>query len=195
MTLFAARASAQTATEPAKIATTDPAIAEIDQMRQGLVEAFDKKDVDKLLSYLHPQIVVTWQNGEVSKGRDEVKAYYTRMMVGDNRIVESVEASPVVEGRSLMGDTSISYGHMNDTFKLKDGSEFHLDSRFSAWLVREDGHWLLRGFHLSANVFDNDIQKMVVKKTATWTGIGAGAAGLLLGLILARAFRGRAKTA
>ena len=83
----------------------------------------------------------------MSKGPAEVKAFYNRMMVGDGAVVDSVSAAPVVEGRALNGDTSISYGRMNDTFKLKDGMEFHLDSRFSAWLVRDvTGTWLVPVF-------------------------------------------------
>jgi ketosteroid isomerase-like protein len=175
-------------------ATSAPAVsAEIDQLREGLVEAFTQKDADKLMTYLHPDIVVTWQNGEVSKGRDAVKAFYNRMLVGNDAVCESVSAHPVVEGRSVNGDTAISYGHMDDTFRLKDGSEFHLDSRFSAWLERDNGKWLLRGFHLSANVFDNDIQKLAVRKTATWTAFIAGAAGALAGWILSKLIRGRNK--
>ncbi len=188
--LIAAPLRAQSA--PVAAATTvsttpvDPSLQEIATLREGLVDAFNKKDIDNLLTYLSPDVVVTWQNGEVSKGPAEVKAFYNRMMVGDGAVVDSVSAAPVVEGRALNGDTSISYGRMNDTFKLKDGMEFHLDSRFSAWLVRDNGHWLVRGFHVSANVFDNEIQKTYVRKASLWTGIGAGIGGLVVGWVVAR---------
>lgn len=167
----------------------DPALKEINALREGLVDAFNKKDVDRMLTYLHPDVVVTWQNSEVSKGREAVRAYYTRMMVGDNRIVESLTAAPAIDGRSIHGDTSISYGHMNDTFKLRDGLEFHLDSRFSAWLTREDGHWLVRGFHASGNIFDNDIQKTIVRKASTWTGGIGLLVGLGIGALIGRMLR------
>ena len=192
------QAAPPTATAPsANAAATAPdekSLQEINDLRAGLVDAFNKKDVDKMVSYLHPDIVVTWQNAEVSKGRDAVKAFYTRMMVGDNRVCDSVTAAPVVEGRQLLGDTSISYGHMNDTFKLTNGMEFHPDSRFSAWLVRENGQWLVRGFHLSGNLFDNDIQKIYVRKTATWAALAAGVGGLIIGWLIARGTRAARKT-
>ncbi len=191
--LLAARLPAQTASAPA----TEPdkkSVDDIGALRAGLVDAFNKKDIDKLLTYLHPDVIVTWQNGEVSQGRDQVKAFYTRMLIGNDSVCDSVTASPVVDGHTLSGDTSISYGHMNDTFKLKDGTEFHLDSRFSAWLVRENGQWLVRGFHLSGNIFDNDIQKMYVHKTALYAGLGSGGGGLLFGFVIARVL-GRRKTA
>jgi hypothetical protein len=117
------------------------------------------------------------------------------MMTGDGAIVASVSADPVIEGRALNGDTSISYGHMNDTFDLKNGMKLHFDSRFSAWLVRDNGRWLVRGFHLSANVFDNDVQKTYVQKASMWTGIGAGAVGLAIGWIIARVMGRRRRVA
>ena len=187
-----AQPTAPAASELAATAA-DAALAQIAELRTGLLDAFNKKDVDKLLTFLHPEVVVTWQNGEVSKGRAGVKEYYDRMMTGPNAIVESVTAAPEVEGRSVNGDTSISFGKMNDTFKLKDGMEFHLNSRFSAWLVRENGVWLVRGFHLSANVFDNEIQTTIIHKAMLWTGLGAGLGGLILGFVVARMLRKPAK--
>jgi len=192
LAFLAAPASAQTTAAADKMLpppATNPALEEIGQMRQGLLDAFTKKDVDKMLTYLHPDIVITWQDGSVTKGKDEFKTYYAKMMTGPDAIVDSITATPVVEGRTINGDTAISFGHMGDTFKLKDGMEFHLDSRFSAWLVRDNGKWLVRGFHLSGNIFDNDVQKIYIRKTATWTGIAAGAIGLVLGLLIGRAMR------
>ena len=63
----------------------DPAHEELRALRKGLVEAIQKNDVDDLLTYLDPDVVVTWQNGEVSRKPDGVKAYYDRMMKGPGR--------------------------------------------------------------------------------------------------------------
>src|SRR5947207_2492593 len=70
---------------------------EIKEMRDGLVDSFNKRDVDRLLSYLHPDIVVTWQNGEVNHGREGVRQYYEKMMVGPNSIVVDIKSNPQVE--------------------------------------------------------------------------------------------------
>jgi hypothetical protein len=58
-----------TATAPG----AEAALKEIGDLRAGLVDAFNKRDIDKLLSYLHPDVVVTWQNSEISKGREASK--------------------------------------------------------------------------------------------------------------------------
>jgi ketosteroid isomerase-like protein len=188
-----AQPAASGSADAAMVAATDPALARIAELRAGLLDAYNKKDVDKLLTYLHPDVVVTWQNGEVSKGRQGVKEYYTRMMTGPDAIVDTATADPEVEGRSINGDTSISYGKMNDSFKLKDGSEFHLNSRFSAWLVRDNSQWLVRGFHVSANVFDNEIQTALIHKAIHWTALIVGVVGLLVGLLIGSMMRKPAK--
>ena len=191
--LAAQPAPAQTAASTMATASlsSDPdeaTLKEIKEIRDGMIDALNKNDMEKELTYLHPEIIVTWANGEVSHGPKEVKAYCDRMLNGPGKIVEKITANPEIEGRKLYGpNVLISYGNLRDTFKLTDGKEFTLNSRFSSLLVRENGKWLLKGFHASANVFDNEIQTIIVKKVALWTGIGAAVVGLVIGFIAGRA--------
>ena len=180
----AAATMAAAATQSVSGDPDEATLKEIKEIRDGMVDAHNRNDMEKELTYLHPKIVVTWANGEVSHGPKEVKAYCDRMLSGPSKIVESLTAKPEIEGRKLYGpNVLISYGNLHDTFKLTDGKEFTLNSRFSSLLVKENGKWLLKGFHASANVFDNEIQSIIVKKVAMWTGIGAGVGGLLIGFI------------
>src|SRR2546425_7528922 len=68
----------------------DPAHDQLRAVRKGLEEAFNKRDIDRLVQFLHPNVVVIWQNGEVNRGRDQVRAYYQRMLLDKNGIVESL---------------------------------------------------------------------------------------------------------
>src|SRR5688572_22510368 len=70
--------------------------AAITKLREGLIESFSKGDIDQLVTYLAPDIVVTWQNGEVSHGPDGVRAYYNKMMAGEDRIVREIKTEPEV---------------------------------------------------------------------------------------------------
>ena len=56
--------------------------------------------------------------------------------------------------------------------------------RFTVW-----GRWLLASYHISLNALDNPILDMA-KRSLLWVGLGAGAAGLLLGVLIARRFMG-----
>src|SRR5689334_21757485 len=121
-------AVAQT-TQP--VSDEDPLQA-INHLRTELVDAFNKGDDDRLLSHLDPDVVVTWQNGEVCRGPQAVRAYYNKMMTGPDKRVEKVSADPKVDDRHVYGDWAVSWGKMNDHFVLTDGSQLALDSRFTA---------------------------------------------------------------
>jgi uncharacterized protein (TIGR02246 family) len=166
----------------------DPAHDELRALRDAMKEAFNKKDIEALLKHLHPDVIVTWQNGEVSKGPGAVREYYNRMLVGDKSVLVDVKAEPEVTDLALLfGEpalTAVAYGKLKDRYKLRDGTEFTMDSRFSATAVKKDGKWLIVNFHGSTNVFDNDVLHMYVKKTAWWTGGIAGGAALVLGLLI-----------
>src|SRR6185369_7724843 len=146
------------AVAPAQVAATDTeADQAITKLREGLVDSFNKGDMDRLLSYLDTNAVVTWQNGEVCEGPAAVKAYYERMMKGDHPIVSKVTADPKVLGRHVQGDWAVSWGNMNDNFVLADGRELPLNSHFTATIVRRGDRWLVSAFHVSVNAFDNPV--------------------------------------
>ncbi len=190
-----------TVVAPAFAQATAPAVDEVVEsydvsaqiaiMRDAMVDAFNKGDLDRLLSHTTPDVVVTWQNAEVSHGAAEVRAYHARMMSGPDRIVQSVTASPTVEGRDVHGDWVISWGRMNDRFVLTDGRDLALDSRFSAVLVKAEGAWKVREIHLSTNAFGGAIVQAAIATTAKWTGLAAGGGGLLVGLVVGRVWSKR----
>ena len=194
LVVYPLSAAAQEATEvTADTAAENPEHDRLRAVRAGLVEAYNKGDIEGILAYCHPAIVVTWQNGEVTKGRDELRAYYERMLVGDDAIVEELTADPQVDELSTIygGDVALARGSMNDNFKLKDGSSFAMNSRWSATLVKENDEWLVADFHPSVNAFDNGVLWMIVKRTA-WLAAGVALlAGLIVGAVASRLFKRR----
>src|SRR5947207_3874909 len=68
----------------------------ITRLREGLIDSFTKGDIDRLLTYLDTNVVVTWQNGEVCQGPGEVRAYYQKMMKGDHPVLREIGANPEV---------------------------------------------------------------------------------------------------
>jgi ketosteroid isomerase-like protein len=186
-TLFGAVTKGQTTqslTEP------DPLKA-IGLMRAELIDSFNKSDIDRLLSHVDPDVIATWQNGEVCHGPDAVRAYYNKMMKTDHPVVARLSINPAVEGRQLNGDWAVSWGNLHDEYVLSDDSRFKLNSNFTATIARRGEVWKVVSFHASVNAFDNPVLGMVAKKTAVWTGAGAGAGGLLLGVVATLVVRRR----
>jgi ketosteroid isomerase-like protein len=170
----------------AKPAADDPVYAELMEVRKALVAAYNKRDLDGILAVCHPDVVVTWQNAEVTEGHAGLRGYYEKMMVGPNRIVESMTADPTVDNLAVIhnGDTAVSRGAMDDHFKLTDGTEFDMNSRWSATLVKEGNAWKIVNFHASVGAFNNPLQTMIVGKASLFTGIIAAAAGAVLASIV-----------
>jgi hypothetical protein len=169
----------------------DPAVDKaITHLREGLVDSFNRGDIDKLLTFLDTNAVVTWQNGEVCEGTAAVKAYYDRMMKGDHPVVSKVTSNPKVLGRLYQGDWAVSWGELNDTFVLTDGRELPLNSKFTATIARRGDLWLVTAFHVSVNAFDNPIIALAVKKVSIIVGVAGVAVGLIAGIILMRLLRG-----
>ena len=148
-------------------------IAQLDKMRSGLEDGLQTSDMEQLLSFAHPKLVVTWQNGEVSKGVGEVQKFLERMLVGDESVVTKIDVEPIkVDERVIFSDGLISLGSLKEEYHLREGDlVFTLNSQFSAWIVQDGGRYLLRGLHLSANVFDNPIQDLVSKKASISAGV------------------------
>ena len=177
--------------DPKPVAAEDPAHQELRALRDRVIEAFNKADVDALLANLHKNVVATWQDGEVCRGRDGIRAYYDKMMKGDNRVVESVQAKATVDELTILyGDRNgLAFGSVDQDFHLLDGRQFNLKSRWTAHVVKDGDRWLISGLHVSANVFDNAILRRAIWLTGLWVGVGALFVGLVLGVLLSRMFR------
>lgn len=165
----------------------DPAHGELRKLRDGALDALNRGDIDALVGFLHPNAVVTWQNAEVSRGRDAVRAYYTRMMSGPDKKVVSFSTKLTVDELTILygGDTGIAFGSSEDHFKLTSGQDFVLHSRWTATVVKEGDHWLLAAVHMSANLFDNPLLHFA-EAMGYWMAGGGVLLGLLVGFFLAR---------
>jgi len=172
---------------PAADAGTEKDVQEIAALRQRLVDAFNRGDIDTLLASVSPTAVAIWQNGEVNQGPDAVRQFYNRMMKGPDSVVTKVEFSPTVDGRRFYGNTAVSYGTLNDTFTLRDGKEIALNSRWSSTLEKNSaGRWTLTSFHASANIFDNPVTAIAARRVGMYSGGGGLLLGLIAGVLIAR---------
>ena len=174
------------AAEPSTQITADASTAGLDHLRAAMSDAYNRGDIDAIVRYLHPDVVIIFPDASVSKGREAFRDYYNRMLNAPDHRVASYSADPVIESRTVHNDVGLSYGYMNDKYVLNDGKSFGLDSRFTVTLFKspdgpaETDGWMIRSFHSSADTFDNPILTMVAHGVF-WT---AGIAGLVIGALL-----------
>ena len=163
--------------------------------RQALIKLFremeasiNAQDVERMVAQMHPQATVTWLNGEVSRGHDEIRAYYQRMVKGEQRILDRYVTTAKLGDHAHFfgnGEVAVADGTMEDEFFPVARGPFRLSSNWTPTAANIDGQWKVVSMHLSSNVFTNPL--LAEAKAAIWyAGGGAALLGLLLGWLLGR---------
>lgn len=149
----------------------------LDQMEKGI----SSLDVEAVLKLMTPDAVVTWQNAEVSRGPEQIRGYYNRMLKGSSPIVKKFSTKATLGGPAIFhADSAIAWGTTVDEFELADGVVFTLKANWSTTVVKQDGQWKVAALHFSTNLFDNPI----LNKAESFIKMAA-IAGVLGGFLLA----------
>ena len=165
----------------------DPVHQELRTLKESVMDAFNKRDMERLATYLDPNIVITWANGEVSRGPEGLMSYFKKMMEGPEKIVDEIKISPDVAELTIIhgGDTGIAWGTSDDYYKLSNGMELKVKGYWSMTLVKGDAGWKIAAFQSSMNAFDNGIIDQI-KNTYVWVAVGMLIAGLAFGAFFMR---------
>lgn len=177
-------ATAQEAAVP-----TDPDHIELRALKDQLVKGINDGNMDLIEPLLHPNVVVTWQDGQVCKGPAAVRKFYADMAAKSKKTFQGYKVPPTADEPTILYSNATSgvvYGHNVGVFHLL-GHEFEMKNRWTATVVKEDGKWMLASYHVSMNVLDNPLLN-----TFKSVGFFLGGAGLVLGL-LAGWFLGKRK--
>jgi len=169
---------AQTAATP-----EDPAHNELRALRTQVLDAIKSGDVERVLAYVHPNVVITWQNQEVCRGREGLREFYNRM---GKDAFRGYKVDPIPDDLTILygGDTGISFGSSVAAYRLL-GKEAEFKNRWTATLVKENGRWLLASYHVSNNTLDNPLVN-TAKRAVYWAGVIGLIVGLAFGLVVAR---------
>jgi ketosteroid isomerase-like protein len=180
---------------------------ELRRLRDEMLAAWQRRDIDGVLAHVDPAIVVTWQNGEVNRGPDAIRHFYKEMLEGDGSILSNLVSTLKVDDLSILHgpDTAIAFGSIHDEFTFKRalastaaigaGNTLALDSRWTATLVRKAGEWKLASYHVSANVFSNPVQALAVKASGRLGAIVGFLIGVVAAVLIAWTRRRRATPA
>jgi len=166
-----------------RAADPDPHEADRKQLLALFAEveaAINDQNVDRMLAQMDDHVTVVWLNAEVSRGKQDVKAYYGRMVGTEQAILKKyLTKAKVGAPAKFYGDVAVADGSTADEFYPNARGVFKLDSRWSAALARNSGEWKIVSLHLSSNVFNNPLLDEVKADI-----FYAGAGGVLGGLIL-----------
>jgi len=146
----------------------------------------NKPDLELILRHLDEDVVITYQNAHVARGKDAVRAYNTQMIATADSPVKALTTKAVIGGPALFhADTAIGYGTTQDHMVLRTGQTIDLAAAWSSTLVKKNGLWKVAAIHFSTNVLDNGVlhstQRMMIGAAIIATGIA-----LLIGFVLGR---------
>lgn len=174
---------AVTAFQGRPVAQEDPAHNELRTLYKEVLQSITSGDIDKTLTYVHPNVVVTWQNLEVARGHQGLRDFFNRM---GKDMFKGYKTPPTPDDLTVLygGDTGVSWGTSVGQYQVA-GQSLEFTNRWTATVVKEDGRWLLASYHVSNNVLDNPLLNAAVR-SLIWVGIGALIVGLLIGWLVGR---------
>lgn len=165
----------------------DPDHVELRALGKGLIDGIEKGDMDLIEPLLHPNVVVTWQDGQVCKGPAAIRKFYADMAAKSKKTFQGYKVRPTADEPTILysnATAGVVYGHNVGRFFLM-GKEFEMPNRWTATMVKENGKWLLASYHVSMNVLDNPLLNTV--KNVAIIGVVLGAvAGALIMWVVAR---------
>jgi uncharacterized protein (TIGR02246 family) len=142
--------------------------------------AINSQDVERMIAQMTPDATVVWLNAEVSRGHEEIRAYYHRMVKGKDRILDRYTTAAQLGAKArFYGDVAVADGSMEDAFFPVARGPFELSSRWTSTSVKIDGRWKVTSMHLSSNVFTNSLIAEA-KQAAVYTAAGGVGGGMML---------------
>ena len=113
----------------------DPHAEDRKQLRAMLAEfeaAINAQSIERMVAEMDDNVTVIWLNAEVSRGKDEVRAYYGRMVGHDKAILKKYLTKATIGAPAkFYGDVAIANGSTVDEFYPIARGFFTLDSRWS----------------------------------------------------------------
>ncbi len=160
---------------------------ELRAVQAAMEQALNARDLDAILAYVTDDVLFTTMNGDVVRGPEAIRAYFAKMMEGDERVVDAIDADFQPAALSILygGDMAIAYGTTDDHYRLTSGANFDIQALWSCTLLRQggglhqNGGWKIASFHYSTNMFDNPV---LTAQRRLLLG-GAGVAALVFGLL------------
>ncbi len=169
--------------------------------RKALLKVFSEmeagindQNIERLLTQMTDDAVVTWLNAEVSRGKNEIRAYYKRMVGKTDAVVSKYNTKATVSAPArFFGDVAVANGTMADEFFPLKRDVFKLDSRWSSTSAKINGEWKVVGLHFSSNVFTNTLTAELER--AIWIACIGGFLGGLLLMFVVMKLTGRSRAA
>ena len=155
-------------------------------------DSFNTRNIDALLPHLHQNFSVTMINQDVVTTANDLKGYMDKQFNAPGSPLKDVKIAPEADIRTVLfsGRFGVNRGTSTDTYTLKDGRVFTLQTRWTGTAIHDAGKWKVLNAHIGLNILDNPILDATEKLKWVWAG-GAAVAGLIAGVLITLLFKPR----
>ena len=164
-------------------------------LRNAIVKGLNRQDIKLLKPHLTKEFVYTGIDQTVITNVPGLSDYFEEVFRSPDASVDkmTVEAVADCPTRFIAENIGVCYGTAKEVYKLKNGTEVALNSRWTATCIKEEGKWKVSAVQTGVNVLDNTVLKKSVRFWKNCTGTGV-AVGLVLGTIISAVMRKRANS-
>lgn len=157
---------------------------ELRALLKGVEQAMNSQKYNELLPYFHEKMRVTVINQDVVLKPEALDPYF-KDWIGDGKYVKSLKMALTADDLTeFYGSGESRFGVVRgagvEDYDLTDGRKLHMQTRWTATVVKQKGHWVILALHIGANFYKNPIVEELQGATKTYAA-GALVVGLLLG--------------
>ena len=157
---------------------------ELRALLKTFTHAFNTRELEPLLPYLHRNFSVTMVNQDVVNNPGELKAYLDKQLDAPGSLIKDVKIEPHADTPTEFyeGRIGVNRGGSTDTYTLKDGRVIVLMTRWTGTAIKEGDKWKVLSAHIGLNIIDNPILDAMQTIKWVWSAVAAGI-GLVVGVL------------
>lgn len=155
---------------------------ELRAMLRTATTALSTHNFDLLAPMLTSDCVITSVDGKSFRGPAAFKSYLDQLY---GTKIKSIVFRPTADALTTFygDDMGVCAGSSNDIYTFTDGDTRTMQSRWTATLHKENGHWKLAALHMSASILDNPVVDTVKSRAKIYV-IAAAVIGIIVGFII-----------
>ncbi|NQU17037.1 MAG: nuclear transport factor 2 family protein [Candidatus Saganbacteria bacterium] len=122
-------------------------IVEIEQVLYCCCHAVDQGDIDKIISFFHPDadLIIKWEEDGIHSGYDAIRNWfvnYTQIIQSSMKYLRHKITCPMIE---VCGNEATAFSYLDVDTATKDTNQVIITvGRYEDKLVKMDGCWYLK---------------------------------------------------
>lgn len=198
LVLAAAFATSEIAVaQPPQAAIVEADHIALRKLKADALTAINTQDFDRVRQLTHEPFMATVVTQDSFNDFDQLVGFYKSLYTTDHpdrprmkKVSIAAEADEL--SQIYTGTFAITRGSTLERYELADGRGFDLNGRWTGVSIKDGGEWKMLAVHTGTNFLNNPVLQQY-EKAVKWVGGGALGAGLLIGFLLGRLLRRRAR--